>query len=126
MPFDKRIKKVPDIFKIYNRQRMGANAATEELTKETYININFPSEKGAVDWIKNTKDHGKIFVIRNRKDEMIDSYGWSANKSVWNKINKSGYYGGYKIGKPLATPYFICDCFGQCKDPDHPSIKKPL
>jgi hypothetical protein len=129
MTYDKKITKVPDFFKIYKRQRMGKDSQTQELTKETFTNVSFPSEKGAIEWIREQHDHGTIFVIRNRKDEMINSYGWKSSGSIWGVINRTGYFGNYKIGNPNdpnRPSCFQCNCGGPCKDPNHPSTKKPL
>lgn len=126
MPYEE-IKKIPEIYKIYERQRMGANAATEPLTSETYTKINFPQKKSAVQWIQQQQDHGKIFIIRNRKDEMLESYCWKHDRNIWDTINRSGYFGNFKIGNPttIACPF----CHGTdrlpCKQHKHPCYKKP-
>ncbi len=126
MPYTQKIlekklqkKKKGDIFKIFVRQRMGEDAQTQELTKESSTGIVFSKVGGAVEWIKKQTDHGKIYVIRDRDNEMVNSYSYKKHKSEWSVLNRDGYYGGYSIGK-VQMP---CKCIeGQ---PSHPTSKKP-
>ena len=113
------VKKKPDIFKVYYRQRMGSDAQTSPLTHESYTNQCFSTESTALNWIINQTDHGKIYVIRNRDNIMINSYGWKKNSNSWGVINQSNYFGGYKIGNP--TGCYYCTCIDiNCHEPDHP------
>jgi len=130
MPYEKKIKEgkiPPDIYKIYSRQRMGADAATQELTPEKFTNQIYPSRQNAVKWIEAQDDHSKVFVIRNRKEEMLVSYAWKHQRKVWGPINMAGYFGGFKIGNP--TVHIGCELCGgghlPHKDPKHPCYKKP-
>lgn len=126
-----KVKAKPDIFKIYKRQKMGSDAQTKQLTSEIFTNITCSDKKQAIAWINNNGDHGNVYVIRNRKNEMITSYCWKKSK-MWVPINASNYLGGYKIGKPANIVCSPCNgfcsyCSRPCVDPNnHPSCNKIL
>ena len=103
---------------------MGSDAATTPLTPERETGETFASKRAAIDWISTQTDHGRVYVIRNRKSEMVASYGWKREKGVWGEINRAGYYEGYRIGNPHdpnGPSYWQCDlCARPCQDPKHP------
>ena len=131
MPKTKKIKVKPDIFKIYKRQKMGSDAQTTTLTSESFTNITCSDKKQAITWINNNGVHGNVYVIRNRKNEMITSYCWKKSK-MWGPINASNYLGGYNIGKPANIVRKPCAgycsyCCRPCDDPNnHPSCKETI
>lgn len=123
MPFKKKYKTV-SFYVIYQRQRMGIDAQTTNLTNESIV-INckpFLFLKEAVIWIKKQRNHGLIFIIRDQKKQMINSYGWKKNKLEWGVINRDGYFGGYKIGNPDDQNG---PSRSQCNECSKPSCSKP-
>lgn len=96
----KDIKNPPEIYKLSYRKKMGANAATEKLTNEESLNLKFPDKKIAINWIEQNGDHSNVYIIRNRSDEMLESWCWKKESKKWGTINRAGYFGGYKIGNP--------------------------
>lgn len=81
----------------------------------------FSTEKYGIDWIKKNGDKLYVYVLRNRKGELLTSYCWKNKRLIWGPINRGGYYGGYRIGNPRQ----VCACgLGRCNDPLHPTYMK--
>jgi hypothetical protein len=124
MPYDKQKRKIdknkkPEIYYIYERRRMNEKAQTHELTKEKYTEQYFSKKQSAIQYIRSCTDFNKIFIIRKRAGDMVNSYSYKNSMKMWTVLNRDGYFGGYKIGNPKLP----CFCMGECKDPKHPAYK---
>lgn len=130
MPKPIKIKVKPEIYTVTQRRYLGKGAATEKLPDEESIQglTAFNDKESAINWIKTNGDQNKVYIIRNRKGEMINSYCFRS-KGRWDVINNDNYYGGYKIGNPTHRKgYPGCSCYGCSRrvpsdKPEHPSIK---
>jgi hypothetical protein len=108
----------PVIFISKRRKMTQHEAKTQSITKENQV-TSVRSLKAGKKFIKNSTECANVYVLRDDKGKMIESY--SFHKNAWNPIRMGGYFGGYKIGEPRP----ICSCgFGKCNDPLHPTYKK--
>lgn len=80
MKVAKKIKK-GDIFEIFVRQRMGADAQTTTLTQEKTTGMCFSKKSAAVEWVQKQEDHGKIFTIRDREGNALHTYRWKSGRN---------------------------------------------
>ena len=101
MPKPKKVQPPPEIYKITQRRYMGKGAAIEKLPPEESVDGigSFSDIKYAISWIESNGNKDNVYVIRNRRGEMIHSYCFRS-KGRWSIINNDNYMGGYKIGNP--------------------------
>ena len=118
----KIIKKKPDIYQLSYRTKMGSDARTDKLTQEHELDIK-GDKQYLVKWIQENGDHQYVYIIRDRKQQMIASYCFKNLSKKWGPINQKNYAGGYKIGHPNDCG---CNCcFKPVDQPLHPSVKNP-
>lgn len=128
MPHKKRAFKntKPPLFRIFCRQRMGKDAGSQPLTTEHDTKTCFADKKSAVYYIQSQRDHGQIFIIRDRAGGMVNSFVWKHSQNKWGVINREGYFGGFKIGNPHdqsgPAPHQCLLCSRQSSDEVHPCV----
>lgn len=126
MPKDKKFSEPKPIYFLFQRDKMGSNAATEPLTKEEKVsNLVFNKPTFALDWILANGNHGKVYVIRDRELHFVISYVWKQDKKQWGPLNRGGYFGNYKIGNAQQLLECGC-CYMNVSEKQHPCHEKPI
>jgi len=114
-------KEIKKKFTISKRMKMGSDAKNTPLTKEEPLNMGqFTDEKLCLFWIEKNGNHNFVYIVRDEKGKMKNSYCWKGKK--WGTVNNL-YFGGYKIGKPVENCGKHClYCVKEIDCPLHPSV----
>lgn len=89
---------------------MGKDAATKELTPETFTGVKYSDTNTCERWIEENGNKTLVYVIRDSKENIIKSVCWKPYKKAWGTINRIGYYGNKNCGNPHIGPYGCPSC----------------